>query len=76
VLAYFLFILVSSFSISCEHPKKKLTLINNILEEEKPKLSKCYKKLLQNKKFHCKMLKSFQNIFEYDEFISSKKGIL
>lgn len=48
VHAYFLFILVSSFSISCEHPKKKLTLINNILEEEKPKLSKCYKKLLQN----------------------------
>jgi len=44
-------------------PKKKLTLINNILEEEKPKSSKCYKKLLQKLEFSLQNVEIFSKHF-------------
>jgi hypothetical protein len=45
-LHIYLFILVSSFNISCEYPQKKLTLINNILEEKKTQTIKMLQKAI------------------------------
>jgi len=60
-------------SISSKHLKKDLTLINDTFFQKLFTLSKCHKKLLQNIKWHHKMMKSFQSISKYGDFFKIRR---